>query len=300
MTLNSPRLSTDLADRAVTVNLELEGNPDKRTFSTSDLIAHAKKQRLSVLADLVGMVERWREAGMPRATIEFGRFPTWAALIGGVLQVSHVSGFLSNRRLALTEQDSELQDLLELGLANLNVALSPTDWLTKARGLGVLGAIFERPTPRSQSTSMGLLLTRALGRRLRDVDSGQELVIVREYGEKNSLYRFVVQDHFEFAGPDEAVSPISSMERVRSPSTGGTGGPAAPAGLGASGPSRSSAAPSSAVRRSEPRPGGGEGSGDSAETDRPLVQGPLRGPDVEPAEVRSNGDGEQDVRCEHG
>lgn len=191
MTLNSPRLSPDLAQRALTVNLDLEGDPDKRKFKIPDLIPHVLDHRLEYLAEFVGLIERWKLAGAPKSTaLEFSRFPTWAAVVGGVLEVNKITGFLENHRQTVAEQDSELQDLLELATSNPDDWCSASDWVSKAKPLGILRSICEKPTPRSRDTSMGQLLRRARGRRLGDEDAEVYYLVEHQKDRKGVEYCF--------------------------------------------------------------------------------------------------------------
>ena len=85
VTANTPDVSRDLVTRSVVVNLYYEGNPERRTFSIADPEGYAQQHRLELLGELIGMVERWKAAGMPRATTGIrgstsaGGATSWAA-----------------------------------------------------------------------------------------------------------------------------------------------------------------------------------------------------------------------------
>jgi hypothetical protein len=51
----------------------------------------------------------WMAAGRPRGPQTLGSFESWAAIIGGVLDVAGVRGFLENQHAAYDEADAEAQ-----------------------------------------------------------------------------------------------------------------------------------------------------------------------------------------------
>ncbi len=96
LTANSPKISPDLVTRSVTINLQYEGNPERRQFKF-DPCAYMQANRELVLSELVGMVTRWLQAGAPRTFSDCLRFREWKQIMGGVLQVNGFTDFLGNR-----------------------------------------------------------------------------------------------------------------------------------------------------------------------------------------------------------
>lgn len=187
LSLNTPRLSTDLATRAVAVNLHFDGDPGARQFAF-DPVAYALEHRAQILGELVGLVEAWKAAGRPLASgIEF-RFRRWAEVVGGIMQVAGVGvgDLLTNRAQSVATQDADLVELAQLGDAHAGAELSASEWLERARALGVLGHVLGRPGSRAQQTAMGMALARAAGRRLGDPDLGERVVVFRATGDAKS------------------------------------------------------------------------------------------------------------------
>ena len=98
LTMNHAKLSADLARRSVPINREYEGPVRNRQFAIPDLAAFVLKHRDEIAAELVGMVQRWLDAGRPPATApaRHSICQEWAATIDAILRLNGLEGFLSN------------------------------------------------------------------------------------------------------------------------------------------------------------------------------------------------------------
>ncbi len=65
----------------------------------NDPEAYVQNHRQQLLSELVNMVERWKNAGMPLATTQT-RFnkKSWGNIIGGILEANGEPDFLEKRR----------------------------------------------------------------------------------------------------------------------------------------------------------------------------------------------------------
>ena len=115
LTANTPELSRDLITRCVVVHLYHEGDPARRAFTRADPEAYALEHRVEILGELVGMVERWRAAGSPRA-VAHSRFNKkgWGPIVGGILAANGFPDFLANAAEAATELDPGRRDFADL------------------------------------------------------------------------------------------------------------------------------------------------------------------------------------------
>ena len=115
ITANSPDVSRDLVTRSVVVNLHHEGNPERRSFSIADPEGYAQEHRLELLGELIGMVERWKEAGQPLANVD-SRFNKrgWGKIVGGILQACGEPDFLTNAEEAATQLDDTRREFADL------------------------------------------------------------------------------------------------------------------------------------------------------------------------------------------
>ena len=63
LTANQDAVSRDLVTRLVPVNLFFEGDATKRSFYMEDPVGFAQQYRCELIAELLGMVQRWIDAG---------------------------------------------------------------------------------------------------------------------------------------------------------------------------------------------------------------------------------------------
>ncbi|MBP7653427.1 hypothetical protein KA977_08395 [Candidatus Dependentiae bacterium] len=170
-TMNDAQLCRDLITRTIPVNLYYGGNPRKRKFgATKDIDGFITKHRTDIIAELRGMIEIFKQQGMPIRNDVNHRCNIWAETIGGILMCSGYDKFLSNMEESENEMNAELQDLLELALGNPNEFKEPKDWAILAESKQLLpdlmnkrnhgkaiyiGNIFRRYEETSISTGSG-------------------------------------------------------------------------------------------------------------------------------------------------
>jgi len=192
ITANSPDVSRDLVTRSVVVNLFYEGDPKRRTFSITDPEGYAQERRLELLGELIGMVERWKAAGIPMATVH-SRFNKrgWGNIIGGILAVAGEPDFLANAEEAATQLDDTRREFSELvsvmadhpqGIwtaAELKDLANKHDLLKLELGEG---------SARSQATRMGFITGRYVCERF-ELGGERSAVFHRSENNKGKLYR---------------------------------------------------------------------------------------------------------------
>jgi hypothetical protein len=116
ITANSPEISQDLIKRSVPVRLYLEGD-DKRDFKF-DPTQYAQDCRTELLAELLGMVERWLAASSPLGKYRHALNSSgWANIIGGILDVNQKTGFLASNSEVEDGSNSELKEFADLVVA---------------------------------------------------------------------------------------------------------------------------------------------------------------------------------------
>lgn len=166
ITANGIECSRDIVTRSVIINLYYEGDPRKRSFSIPDLKAFARQHREDLLAELLGMVERWKLAGMPLSDVS-SRFVAqgWAPIIGGILQVCGEEDFLANQGEAEAAMDPflrEFRDLVEEVVKDRpgERPKTPADWAVAAGTHKALGFNDDTKSIKSKATKMGMLISR--------------------------------------------------------------------------------------------------------------------------------------------
>lgn len=110
LTMNQTKVSPDLMSRGLPIRLAYDGPPEARVFTGQDPLAFAKSNRLGLLAELAGFVERWTLAGRPDGGRSH-RCHRWARTVGGVLAANGFPDFLANYEEASSTFNSELEDL---------------------------------------------------------------------------------------------------------------------------------------------------------------------------------------------
>jgi hypothetical protein len=118
ITSNLTSATEDFVSRGVPIRLQYEGDPKRRVFVGRP--AHwASAHRPEILGELMGMVLRWRQQGLPMGQRPH-RCDHWARIIGGILAANGLGDFLSNLEEAEAEMDEGLQALSTLAESVVN------------------------------------------------------------------------------------------------------------------------------------------------------------------------------------
>jgi hypothetical protein len=113
LTMNQTKVSADLASRGMPIRLYFEGDPAERVFNGPNPLEYALQYRAEILAELFGLVERWKSRGRPLGTRRH-RCEYWAQTIGGILEACGFPEFLGNATEAAADFNTELGDLAAL------------------------------------------------------------------------------------------------------------------------------------------------------------------------------------------
>jgi len=191
ITANAPDVSPDLVTRSVVINLHYLGNPKLRKFSMNDPESYVKKHRQQLLSELVYMVERWKDAGMPftETNTRFNK-KNWGNIVGGILYVNGEPDFLDNADEAAASMDNTRREFAELvGLMSKQkeATWNATEVTALANKHFLLGAEIGDGTPRSQSTRMGVLAGRYEGERFK-INEESSAVFQRNTEERKTVY----------------------------------------------------------------------------------------------------------------
>ena len=106
---NNPEFSNEMARRLVRIRLDAHvERPWQRTgFRHPDLMTWVRANRARLVAACLTLCQAWIAAGRPRGAKIIGSFENWAHVIGGVLDVARVDGFLNNLDEMMEASDSE-------------------------------------------------------------------------------------------------------------------------------------------------------------------------------------------------
>ena len=111
-TANNPSLSLEVARRTVSIRLDAETEkPWLRTsFRHSNLRRWAREHRGELIWAALTLGQAWVDAGMPEGGGVLGSYEEYAAVIGGILDVAEIPGFLQNQDRVYAEAQSEVGD----------------------------------------------------------------------------------------------------------------------------------------------------------------------------------------------
>jgi putative DNA primase/helicase len=95
---NNPELSHEITRRTVPIHLDarMEHPEDRQNFRHPDIRQFVKERRAQLVKAAITIVRAWQAAGQPRGTTTLGMFESWAQVMGGILDVADVPGFLGN------------------------------------------------------------------------------------------------------------------------------------------------------------------------------------------------------------
>ena len=189
---NNVDLSDELARRIAPIRLDAGvARPEDRVdFRHPDLIAWVRSERPAIVSACVSLVRAWIDAGQPGGAASLGRFEAWARVLGGILDVAGIPGFLSNRARALDEADRDTGDWTALCAAwderYGEFAVTAKDVLSVARGRQLLLDIWGGRSELGAQQRFGHALARCRDR----VFGGYRIVTAPREGETgNAAYR---------------------------------------------------------------------------------------------------------------
>jgi hypothetical protein len=198
ITANAPDVSRDLVTRSIVVNLEYEGDPTKRRFTIANPEDYALQYRHEILGELLGMIERWRQAGRPEADVP-SRFNKrgWGRIIGGILAHNGVHGFLANADEAANEFDGARRDFAELIKVmhrEVGSRFTPEQIAQLAIREKLLVDELGDKSHRSQVTNMGLQLKRYVAERF-PLDAERSAVLIQHQERKGNQYSLKIESN---------------------------------------------------------------------------------------------------------
>ncbi len=106
---NNPAVSTEIARRTIRIRLDAQTDRPwlRSAFRHVNLREWANKNRGLLVWAALTMIRAWIAAGRPPGNTTLGMFEQWSEVIGGVLNVVGVAGFLSNLSEFYDESDTE-------------------------------------------------------------------------------------------------------------------------------------------------------------------------------------------------
>ena len=106
---NNPQFSNEMARRMVRIRLDPHEDQPwlRKGFRHPNLLAWVWQNRARLVAACLTLGRAWTAAGMPRHDKTIGSFEGWAQVMGGILEVAGVPGFLGNLKEMYERADAE-------------------------------------------------------------------------------------------------------------------------------------------------------------------------------------------------
>lgn len=110
---NNVQGSSEIIRRTVPITLTPQSDePEKRTdFKHKQLRRFIMDNRNKILGCLLGIIENWKAADMPRSNVTLGGFEEWAACVGGMLQMHGFCAWMNNWTDWVQIGDPEREDM---------------------------------------------------------------------------------------------------------------------------------------------------------------------------------------------
>lgn len=106
---NNPEFSNEMARRLVRIRLDanVERPWQRSDFRHPDLMTWVRANRARLVHACLTLCQAWIAEGRPRGTRAIGSYENWAHVLGGVLEVAGIDGFLGNLEEMMAASDSE-------------------------------------------------------------------------------------------------------------------------------------------------------------------------------------------------
>ncbi len=110
-TANNPSLSVEVARRTIAIRLDpsMEKPWEREDFKHPDLRAWALDHRGDLIWAALTLIRAWFAAGQPAGRRSLGSFEKWARVMGGILEVVGVGGFLGNVDRVYEAAEAEIE-----------------------------------------------------------------------------------------------------------------------------------------------------------------------------------------------
>ena len=165
MTGNNPRLSAEMSRRCIRLRIDPRIDMPwlRAGFKHPMIIEWAQENRSALVHAALTLIRAWIAGGKPLHATRLGSFESWSGVMGGVLKIADIPGFLGNLNELYEAADTDGQMWREFTgawweahreeskrVADLNQFCEERDLMGDVRGDGL---------PRSQQTRLGRALS---------------------------------------------------------------------------------------------------------------------------------------------
>jgi putative DNA primase/helicase len=178
---NNVLMSHEMSRRTVLIRIDSKvERPWMREgqFRHSNLAQWARENRGRLVHACLTLIQGWIAEGRPTGGASLGRFEQWADILGGILKVAGVRGFLSNANDLYAEADDETRPWREFVNAwwqeHQDKPVGVEALFKVANGHELLGEVLGDGGDRSQRTKLG----RAMGQMKDRIIDGVRIVSI--------------------------------------------------------------------------------------------------------------------------
>lgn len=163
---NNASLGADFIRRILRIRLDpnMEKPWERTEFKHPELISWVRNNREKLVQAVMTLIQAWLVAGRPSGKKTLGSFESWASVIGGILEVVGVPGFLDNSQELYevsNAEDALWRELVKEWYAEFKDKPVRTNTLnTFCEQYGLLTSIRGSENERSQQTRLGRALKR--------------------------------------------------------------------------------------------------------------------------------------------
>ena len=186
LTGNNVKSTLEIARRSVRIRIDARTDRPwlRNGFLHGDLLGWARRQRPRIVQACISLVQAWLGQGQPRwQGAPLGSFEAWSAVLGGILEVAGIPGFLENVERAYAEADIETEEWRAMTrlwwerFANTPVKASDLHDLCQRNEL--LAEVLGFGGIRSQVSRLGRAINRHVDRFFGDLQIIQERGVAR-------------------------------------------------------------------------------------------------------------------------
>ena len=106
---NNVDLCNDIPRRVIPVRLDagVENPEERKEFRHPNLKLHILQNRNKIINACLSLIQHWANEGYPKGSKTLGSYEDYAQIIGGILEVAGVKGFLDGREYLYEHSDKE-------------------------------------------------------------------------------------------------------------------------------------------------------------------------------------------------
>jgi len=210
---NFGAVSEDILNRSLSIHLSPAGRvADLESPIGNPRLHYLPTNREGIAAELRGMIVKWANAEMPQDSSVKHSFSEWAAVVGGILKVNGIDGFLGNALARRGADDPVRAAIALLGASVPDTWLRPDDLVAHASKQGVVSDLIPKGSRENlvaMTRGIGVTLSKYRDETFQAKNDTETLTLQLETArrrfegeEPHKRYRFMVIDRAQLSEHD--------------------------------------------------------------------------------------------------